>query len=325
MTPEVVAKVFVMALGALWNVRKHRGAHARTTAIVDSPPHHVLTVSPEMFILAHILDLFRALMKVGISEMTEEDKSISDSERDVNLAQSITATFRRTLPALRIASKWLNENLDYVQKHSSARTPSAEIPSPTQYSDVAETIRQFWIVYAAFATQISTSFPPRLLPELTAPLEEDIDMRGFAPLTSSNSQSELASLDKPAELLTSPSQVHPNEEHLMRIGDLYKDAVRLTKPEVKPSLFHGLPHTYILKFPEIAFAPDKHRRVYRDDTRLCFGFFHAIPPTLRLGSNRQNAHREPSRRCRRRQRNSQHSHRGRSSQPRNARHPRPRR
>lgn len=228
MTPEVVVKVFVMALGALWNVRKHRGAHTRTTAMVDSsssPSHPTPAVNPEMFILAHILDLFSALMQIGISEMKEEDRSTSD------LAQNITATFRRTLPALRIASKWLNENLDYIQKQSATKTPLAEVPPSPQHIDIVETIRQFWIVYAAFATQISTSFPPQLLPELTAPLEEDVDMRGFAPLTGSSSQNELVSPDRPAEI-ASLSQVHPNEEHLMRIGDLYKDAVRLAKPEV---------------------------------------------------------------------------------------------
>jgi protein SMG7 len=58
----------------------------------------------------HLLDLHGALLEVGEDEL--RDLPPIDSIDD--LAQRITATFRRTLPALRIASKWLRANFKYV-------------------------------------------------------------------------------------------------------------------------------------------------------------------------------------------------------------------
>ena len=64
----------------------------------------------EWSMLDHLLDFHGALLEVGEDEL--RDLPPIDSIDD--LAQRITATFRRTLPALRIASKWLRANFKYV-------------------------------------------------------------------------------------------------------------------------------------------------------------------------------------------------------------------
>jgi hypothetical protein len=272
---ETIVRVLVMALGALWNVRTHKEAGQIKTTVIESGSSSSSksgSFNPEFFILAHILDIFRALMQIGISQMKEEPPSTPGGQSTTNLAQVITSVFRRTLPALRIASKWLIENLEYVQKYGSARTPSSDAPPVTsQQPDIVETINQFWIVYAAFATQIPVAFPPTQLPELTVPMEEDIDLRGFAPLP----MFEVPSAEKSAEVAATLSQFHPNEEQLMRISDLYKDAVRLAESEKSPlklgdGVFSTVPFKSAppptLRRPPVAAAPPPQTPARRDIT-----------------------------------------------------------
>src|SRR5713101_7267335 len=91
---DTITKVVIAAHGALWKQRK-----ARSSANVSMEPR----------IAGHVLALHRALLQSGITELDEASKIVEE-----DLAMRITATFRRTLPALRIASKWLRGNLDYV-------------------------------------------------------------------------------------------------------------------------------------------------------------------------------------------------------------------
>lgn len=194
---DIITKVVIAAQGALWKQRK-----ASTSA----------NVSMESRIASHVLALYRALLRSGITELDEAAKIVEE-----DLAMRITATFRRTLPALRIASKWLRANLDYVLGciRRNMKDPA--------HSIVISDISAFWETYASFATRVVLVFPPTSLPMLKGPLEEDIDTRGYLPLGGMLAQDTLP-ISSEGEDIRTPEQVHPNVEQLMRIWDIGYDA-----------------------------------------------------------------------------------------------------
>ena len=194
---DIITKVVITAQGALWKQRKV-GASA--------------SVTMESRIVSHILALYRALLQCGITELDEAAKIVEE-----DLAMRITATFRRTLPALRIASKWLRVNVEYVL---------GGIPRDTKdpaLSIVIGDMSAFWEVYTSFATRVVLVFPPTSLPRLKGPLEEDVDSRGYLPLGGMLVQDTIP-VGSEGEDTRTPEQVHPNEEQLMRIWDIGRDA-----------------------------------------------------------------------------------------------------
>jgi protein SMG7 len=195
---DTITKVVIVAQGALCKCRK-------VSASASS-------VFMESRIASHVLALHHALLQSGITELDEAAKIVEE-----DLAMRITATFRRTLPALRIASKWLRMNLDYIIGDARKGTKEPEC------RPVISGISTFWDAYTSFATRVVLVFPPTSLPKLQRPLEEDVDSRGYLPLGNM-----LAQDTSPAELgnedSRAPEQVHPNEEQLMRIWDIGHDA-----------------------------------------------------------------------------------------------------
>lgn len=175
----------------------------------------------EPLMASHILDLFRSLLQIGTTQLRLALAETPDVQDKDDLAQRITAEFRRTLPALRIASKWLRSNLSYIES-----AQSSVATSPT----FSAAITEFWSVYAEFFTALSETFPRARLPVLKGPLEEDVDMSGFSPIKRMMFNLP-ASTDNGLE--SGQSQVHPNEEQLMRIADLLGDALSVSDLEVR--------------------------------------------------------------------------------------------
>ena len=188
-----------------------------------------------------------------IAEVPPEDAVEHD------LAQSITAAFRRTLPALRIASKWLRANLRYVSQPTQPDSESSSSRSKgrdrrrggdrrSASNSMLVTIPglpEFWRAYAQFSTALRLAFPPEKLPKLVTTLEEDVEMAGFSPLkkfvpgevvgTTGNKEGPKDARNGSANgvpHVVPPQQVHPNEEQLMRIADLIADAQSVAKDEV---------------------------------------------------------------------------------------------
>ena len=192
---DTITKVVIAAHGALWKQRKASNS---------------VNVSMESRIASHVLALHRVLLQSGITELDEASKIVEE-----DLAMRITATFRRTLPALRIASKWLRVNLDYVLGGARRNTKDPV------HSIVISDISAFWEAYASFATRAVLVFPPTSLPTLKGPLEEDVDTRGYLPLGGLQYTLPVSS---EGEDTRAPEQVHPNEEQLMRIWDIGHDA-----------------------------------------------------------------------------------------------------
>ncbi|KAK0484659.1 hypothetical protein IW261DRAFT_1330225 [Armillaria novae-zelandiae] len=214
---ELIRKLFVTAHGALWKHRMFRDSPASvaTRRTADSPLPSILSPAAiEVRILCHVLLLHRALLEVGIEELKDP---VPDDVEQTDLAQRITASFRRTLPALRMASKWLRGHYTYV------------IEKGKEFCDETNEIADFWSVFAKFIGALSRAFPVDRLPALTSGLEEDIELQGFLPL-------KMAVVERHMEV---EEQVHPNVEQLMRISDLLMDAQFLAEEEA--SAFCGSP------------------------------------------------------------------------------------
>ncbi|KAH8112248.1 hypothetical protein DFH11DRAFT_515324 [Phellopilus nigrolimitatus] len=208
-----VSEIIVLAIGALWKLRMIRDAHIRTDRKAVEP-----------LMASHILDLSRTLLVMGSHELAEKPENVQDKD---DLAQHITAAFRRTLPAARIASKWLRSNFSYVETAMSSGTTSPSF---------LEAIKDFWKAYTSFSTSLSEAFPITRLPSLKNPLEEDVDMTGFSPIKKS-----MFKRSAPTEngLALGQDKVHPNEEYLMRISDLLEDAHQMVKFEKSPISFNN--------------------------------------------------------------------------------------
>ncbi|KAF8585618.1 hypothetical protein K439DRAFT_1027992 [Ramaria rubella] len=215
---DVIWKTLVLAIGALWRFRILRDPNAKRD------PNRGLAVEARIF--GHILNIMRTLFQIGCVQLTDASTSpepavngtpLGTGEVQADLAQNITAVFRRTLPALRIGSKWLSVHFSYLSEASS-RLSQTDV-------DIVLLMTEFWTSYLAFSTLLGRIFPKEKLPKMTQPLEEDVDVSGFAPLKRSmfNPNASSANGLEPGQ-----SQVHPNEEQLMRIADLLDDAVKIS-------------------------------------------------------------------------------------------------
>ncbi|KAG9127065.1 hypothetical protein FRC07_000786 [Ceratobasidium sp. 392] len=223
-----LVQVLVLVLGALWKVRMFRdgdkpgakSAKEKGKARDDSKLE--VETSSETRIVAHILALCTVLLELGTKEIEEgvreATESVDDAALSERLAQRITGTFRRTLPALRIASKWVKSNVEYIQRHATPASESKPSSDPASSNPTRPDTASFWLAWARFSTQLAAAFPLESLRDMTVTLEEDVDMKGFAPLKRGMSGEE------PKADEVDAASVHPNEEQLMRIGDLIVDA-----------------------------------------------------------------------------------------------------
>lgn len=246
---DIILKVIVLSEGALW---KHR--MFRTSAVNGAKKGQSVASSAavESSIASHLLLMHRVLLEVGIVQIAEAPP---EDAGEHDLAQRITAAFRRTLPALRMAGKWVRVNIRYVanstqdggaakakgrdrRRNSDKRSSSMSLTTPIPG------LTEFWRAYAQFSTALLRAFPPQELPTLTTTLEEDVEMAGFLPLKTfvpsevvgagtSKAGSKEARNDAAGGQTVPPEQVHPNVEQLMRIADILADAQALAKHEVR--------------------------------------------------------------------------------------------
>lgn len=217
--------------------------------------------STESHIVTHLVAIYRVLLENGSVELTEAPP---EDAAEHDLAQRITATFRRTLPALRMAGKWLRSNTRYI---SQGRRASSGNQDPTASKEggkgkekrgsntspvVVGDLEQFWNEYLRFCDTLIHAFPMDQIPELQTQLEEDVEMAGFLPLRkymygsdgkppgsrrtstdpgmTSKVIGDAQSTEEDRAL--GREQVHPNEEQLMRISDILVDAKAVAEDEV---------------------------------------------------------------------------------------------
>ncbi|GAA5820042.1 hypothetical protein JCM11251_005460 [Rhodosporidiobolus azoricus] len=132
LTSDVVLKITVAALAALWDARMSRsGVSTKPSSIAPAAPSTAVsssnTAEPHLLIL--LLSLYTVLLRCSSAETNElyssNMASLSPSEPAPTLAQNISAVLRRSLPALRVLHKWLLAQLDYIHRVE-ARLEAAE-------------------------------------------------------------------------------------------------------------------------------------------------------------------------------------------------------
>ncbi|KAG1752084.1 hypothetical protein EDB19DRAFT_1903483 [Suillus lakei] len=234
---DTVTKVIVLSEGALWKHRMIRDTSPPSNRRSGGIPDPAIVESQ---ILKHVLAIHQSLLEIGADELGFPPEDAAEND----LAQCITAAFRRTLPALRVASKWLLENLKYV----------VHPPPPVGSSQVEEIpgvfvsdMPVFWHHYLRFYNALYKRFPIEKLPSLLSPLDEDVDLRGFLPLRSRMIGDTPTIVDADmhkgnGSAAAGPQgreNVHPNEEQLMRISDLLKDVKNLAESPDSPIHLQG--------------------------------------------------------------------------------------
>ncbi|KAJ4489982.1 hypothetical protein J3R30DRAFT_16013 [Lentinula aciculospora] len=248
---DFITQLVILAQGALWRVRMHQDSSTTSNKRLKLRSDSSFSPVIEAHIFTHLLSLYRALFEVGIDGLQELSLVNSD------LGTRLIVEFRRTLPALRIAGKWLRSNYKYVMSDPEAQgIPDSEAKardiSPGIISPSSVKTIQFWEKFAEFLRALSRAFPVEQLPQLSFALSEDIDTRGFRPLK------EYADLEmnagfSDANVPHKESELHPNEVQLMRIEDILRDARALVEMENSPLAIYG--NRFVLKGVESQVQP----------------------------------------------------------------------
>lgn len=168
--------------------------------------------------LTTVLLEFAVILQIGTQELqaalkarpTWKDDAVMDD--DQQLGQMISGVLRRLLPSIRIISKWLKLNFDYIRRL---------LDKP---STLWEPFTAFWHNYSNFIGTMIELFPINQLPSITGPLEEDLDLRGFSPISrglTTNGGRLAADNEAGPE---GDEAVHPDEEQLMRLSDIQVEA-----------------------------------------------------------------------------------------------------
>ncbi|GAA6021027.1 hypothetical protein JCM10207_003892 [Rhodosporidiobolus poonsookiae] len=198
LTSDVVLKVVVTALAALWDARMARssvgvgksatgassvavgagtGGGAPSSAGPSSEPH----------LLLHVLDLYTTLLTVSSSETNElvaslprPSTSSTSPPANHNPHAALSAVLRRSLPALRILHRWLLAQGEYVERvavrveaaeRRRARTSASQDEAQRAVGEseegsqrvggveLREKLDGLWAALADFANSMLVAFP----------------------------------------------------------------------------------------------------------------------------------------------------------------------
>ncbi|MBW0468819.1 hypothetical protein O181_008534 [Austropuccinia psidii MF-1] len=219
--PELILKMTVTCMAAVWNERMDESRPRQSPSATNALPsfnNDLLIVKP--LATVHLLHFIACLFSVVTTELGSIDGSLVESD----LSQNISAVLRRILPALRIISKWiLSGHMDDIHK---IRVTLASVPLCTSIDHLATAECKFWAEYKNFIKSLKKCFPIGKLPnlDLTVKLEEDVELTGFLPIKKGIAMSLSSRTRRLSEGTISIKALHPNEEHLIRLRDLQKDA-----------------------------------------------------------------------------------------------------
>ncbi|KDN53543.1 hypothetical protein K437DRAFT_271470 [Tilletiaria anomala UBC 951] len=278
---DQVVHLIVIALSASWTARLWKSsASSKSDATSNTNPAALVLerrhrLSVELQIMSHVLVLFKVLADISRSECDEAVQAARDAGtvpmNQKAVSTNITAVFRRMLPALRICNKWIKSHLDYVQRSTEKAAKAEEdlrqaLQGATNYSvygsaksdqnaadqSVIENVTAFWRSYTDFMNSLRFAFPYDMLPVLGSDgplgvpslcLEEDLDMRGFAPIKRAMIPFANAGMGDAYGVVRS-NEAHPNEEQLMRISDLLVDAKVIAESSASPIVYDDLQNAF---------------------------------------------------------------------------------
>lgn len=164
------------------------------------------------------------LEKVLANLPEHHESALVDDEQQ--LSQCISSVLRRLLPSFRIASKWIKLNFDYIARLSE------------NHLKFGATFLRFWNTYSIFVATLVKVFPIHQLPSITGPLEEDIDLRGFGPLSRGLTTHGGRRLDEGTGTDVEEDAPHDKEEEqLMRISDILVDMMLIVDTAVSTAYY----------------------------------------------------------------------------------------
>lgn len=258
LSADTIVQIVTTAIASLWTRRLWRGTSAKEQGTLATN-----NVNTELEIMLHLIGVMTVMVQVGFSETREAMESAKrhppsepsgSSDQSSTMVKNITAAFRRMLPALRIASKWLKSHVEYVERSRSHQRKSelsdqessqAEEISKQQKEKLSEAVDELWLHYVNFVNTIRFAFPFDRLPKFgtigqsgmtNLSFEEDRDMRGFVPMKKAmliDAKIDATTL----EAAGVENQLHPNEEHLVRIADILIDAKVIAESDSSPIAF----------------------------------------------------------------------------------------
>ncbi|KAK0556281.1 hypothetical protein OC846_001236 [Tilletia horrida] len=252
-------------------------------------------LSIENQLVAHVLQVIRVLFDVG----TRETRGVLQNARRGTVTSAggqatrlpaaqerVTAVFRRVLPALRVAMKWIKGHLEYIQRCKDRALTSSQSSSSDSHANsslsldripngyerevllaksradggVVESIFSFWRSFVDFINVLRFAFPWDDLPSLDtlgplgAPalcLEEDLDLRGFSPTKKAMLPHGNGGMGEACAAI-GLSQALPSEEQLMRIADLLIDAKVVAESQNSPIAFDDERNAFMYAVPDSA-------------------------------------------------------------------------
>nr|CAG8433383.1 1450_t:CDS:10 [Entrophospora candida] len=200
----------------------------------------------EKYAVLLVLDTLTTLLDLCVSELEEvsNEKSNENYDHDhmgENIAvQILPAPVKRSLPSLRIGTKWILANLQYLSSMTNDISKDSDVKG-----DLTK-ITIFWEKYAKFMNLLEKLFPHEKGIPLSVPLKEDFEMNGFYILKNyvfiNNDQVMTPSQDEPFEdvEISKKDQVmtsidHQNEffeKYDARIYDVFDNSCELAESEV---------------------------------------------------------------------------------------------
>ncbi|KAL9933659.1 hypothetical protein V8E36_007317 [Tilletia maclaganii] len=298
----------------------------------NSEKRQAMHVSIENQLVAHVLEVIRVLLDVGTTETRgilqsarrgtvtsaqgqQQQQQQQQQARLPPAGQRVTATFKRVLPALRVAMKWVKGHLEYIQRckdralTSSQSSTSDSMPNSSFSFDRAPTAREseillaksradggvvesiftFWRSSVDFINVLRFAFPWDDLPSLdtlgplgapTLCLEEDLDMRGFSPTKKAMLPHASGGMGDACAAI-GLSEALPSEEQLMRIADLLFDAKVVAESHTSPITFDDERNAFMYAVPESEEMTDG----YHDDSLAFPGGLQGPAPVRQEGTD----------------------------------------
>ncbi|SGZ30565.1 BQ5605_C048g12410 [Microbotryum silenes-dioicae] len=297
LSPDTIIKIVVTGLCSLWDARVHRSSSnprktpskrsAEAGSNANSAPSVNINLEPH--ILLHVLSMYTILLRICTNETAEAylaDTTKQAPKPGLNLAQNISAVLdyiHRVESRLRAKEIKINRakaadsatqasQADTTQRSSSVSDGQHVESSQDQSMEtdhvnsrsLEDALTAFWTSYADFANSFKLVFPTEGLPSPADDglwLEEDVDLLGFAPLR--RSMKDVKGTDLAVEASKVGKEVHPNEEHLMRIAELQSDAALIVESEICPVIVEL--GAYVLASPKSSAATTIEDEVEEED------------------------------------------------------------
>ncbi|KAF9935351.1 hypothetical protein FBU30_003141 [Linnemannia zychae] len=159
-----------------------------------------------------ILTAFATVLRYSTNDL--ENHRNGDHKNNGRPIDFLPSNVHRSMPTLRLSLKWMQVNIHHVKRLSEGL--SAEVKESRFH------LEQIWEDLATFLNLLAQVYPfAEDAIFCRDVLKEDAELQGFAALK--------RAIDERPLSIISPSRISPKTEMQMRVGDMFHDALTLTK------------------------------------------------------------------------------------------------